>query len=233
MRYFEDRIQAGRLLSKELEGFKTKNTVVVSLSEGGVVVGAEIAKKLHASLFMISTENISLPGEPKAVATLSSSGTFTYNSEYSPGELEEINMDYHTLIEQNRLEAFHKLNRIASEQGTIPKTMLKGHVVILVSDGFKNALSLDVAADFFKPVRTQRMIVAVPVASVPAVDRMHLLAYEIHCLGVIEDYMNTDHYYKNNNLPEHQKLVEMMDEVVLNWENPTDPELTSISEQKN
>lgn len=220
MRYFKDREQAGKLLADKLSHLKTKNSVVVSLSDGGIVVGAEIAKNLHTSLFKLSSENVTVPGEPKPVATLSSAGTFTYNRDYSSGELEGISMDYHNVIEQNRMEAFHKLNRISEKEGTIPKKLLKGHVVILVSDGFRNALSLDVAADFLKPVTLDRLVVATPIASVPAVDRMHLLADEIQCLGVIEDYMETGHYYENNELPTHEKIVEMIDRVVLDWDVP-------------
>lgn len=224
MRYFKDREQAGKLLADRLSHLKAKNSVVVSLSDGGIVVGAEIAKDLHTSLFKLSSENITVPGESKPVATLSSAGTFTYNREYSPGELEGIGMDYHNVIEQNRMEAFHKLNRISDKEGIVPKRLLKGHVVILVSDGFKNALSLDVAADFLKPVKLTHLVVATPIASVPAVDRMHLLADEIHCLGVIEDYMETDHYYESNNLPSHEKIVEMIDRVVLDWDVPDSPQ---------
>jgi putative phosphoribosyl transferase len=221
MRYFNDRSEAGKILAQKLTEYKAKSCSVVCLSEGGVLVGYEIAKCLHASLFKLNLENVLLPGEPKPVGTLSSEGTFTYNSEYSKVELEGINMDYHSLIEQNRYDAFQKLNRGSQKQGHIPKKMLKGHVVIFVSDGLKGPLELDVAADFIKPVEVDRLLVAVPIASVPAVDRMHLLADEIHCLGVIEDYMNTDHYYEKNDLPRHQEIIEMMEKVVLKWDNST------------
>jgi len=98
MRYFHDRNEAGKLLAEKLAEYKAKNCSVVCLSAGGVLVGYEIAKCLHASLFKLNLESVSLPGEPKPVGTLSSEGTFTYNSEYSKVELEGINMDYHNLI---------------------------------------------------------------------------------------------------------------------------------------
>lgn len=221
MRYFKDRTQAGKLIADKVSHYANKNCAVVCLSEGGVVVGYEIAKKVHASLFILSMESISLPGEPEPVATLSSAGTFTYNNTYSTGELEAINADYHSLVEQERLQAFQKLNRVAKDEGTIPKTLLKGHYVFIVSDGFRNALSLDVAADFFKPVKVGRLIVVSPIASIPAVDRMHLLADEIQCLGVLEDYMATDHYYENNELPSRRQMLDMVEQISLKWDNPS------------
>lgn len=217
MRYFANRQEAGKLIAQKLARYNKENCVVVSLSEGGVVIGAEIAKALHTALFLLVTEDVSLPGEEKPLATMSTAGTFTYNNEYSTGELEALNTDYRTVIEQKRMMAFQKLNRVDGGEGEIPKKLLKNHTVIIVSDGFRNGLSLDVSADFLKPIKTKRIIVATPVASVEAVDKMHLLADEICCLATIEDFMDTDHYYQDNKLPEHKKIVDTMKNIILNW----------------
>ena len=217
MRYFDDRQAAGKLIADELAGHDRENCVVVSLSEGGVVVGIEIAKRLHTSLFLLVMEDVQLPGEQKPIATMSSAGTFTLNNEYSTGELEELSSDYRSVIDEKRILAFQKLNRIGGEETDIPKKLLKNHTVIIVSDGFKSGVSLDVAADFLKPIKTKRIIVATPVASVPAVDRMHLLGDEICCLNVVESYIETDHYYKNNQLPPHGDIIETMNNIILNW----------------
>lgn len=182
-----------------------------------MVIGTEIAKSLHTALFMLVTEDVELPGEQKPVATMSAAGTFTYNNEYSTGELEAINADYRSVIEQNRLAAFQKLNRIGDESTEIPNKLLKNHIVIIVSDGLRNGLSLDVAADFLKPIKTRKIIVATPVASVPAVDRMHLLADEIYCLDVVDNFIEVNHYYQDNQLPTHDQIVDTMKNIVLNW----------------
>lgn len=217
MRYFKNRQHAGKLIADKIKGYSKQNCVVVSLSDGGVVVGAEIAKRLHTSLFLLVMEDVELPGEQSPIATMSSAGTFTYNNEYSAGELEALNADYHSVIEEKRLMAFQKLNRIGGKETEIPKRMLKNHTVIIVSDGLRNGLSLDVAADFLKPIKTKKILVATPVASVPAVDKMHLLADEICCLSVVESYLETDHYYEDNSLPEHENIVETMQNIILSW----------------
>lgn len=217
MQYFKSRSEAGKLLAEKLAPHCKENTAVVALSEGGVVVGAEIAKKLHSSLYLLASEDIMLPREPAPVAIMSSAGTFTYNSGMSVGQLEEATEDYRSLIDQERFEAFQKLNRIIGKDGAIKKSLLKRHTVIFVSDGLNNALSLDVAADFIKPVDAKSIIVATPIATVQAVDRMHLLADEIFYLGIVDNYLSTDHYYEINDAPDHKTVVEIMQNIVLNW----------------
>jgi predicted phosphoribosyltransferase len=217
MHYFKNRTEAGKKLAKELSSCKTEQCAIVSLSEGGVLVGAEIAKVVHASLFLLMTEDVNLPGEKDPVAVMSSSGTFTYNDMFSTGQLEELQADYHQIIDQERLQTFQKLNRIVGKDGAIDKNLLKRHVVILVSDGLGSGISLAVAADFMKSINVKKIIIATPIASVKAVDKMHTLTDEIFCLGVTDNYMGTEHYYEDNDLPNHQTVVKLMENVVLKW----------------
>jgi putative phosphoribosyl transferase len=215
--YFKSRAEAGRKLAAKLKQFSRQNTVVIALSPGAVIVGAQIAMRIHASLMLIITENIYLPGEHEAIAAMSSVGTFTYNNTFSPGELEEMAGEYHQFIEQQRIEKLHKLNKLIGVDGEINKKFLHRHTVILVSDGLPSGFSLDIADAFLKTVRLDKLVVATPFASVPAVDRMHLLADEIVCLNVIADYMSTDHYYDDNTIPSLDKLFVVIRNISVNW----------------
>jgi predicted phosphoribosyltransferase len=217
VRYFKNRTQAGRLLAEKIIPEANENYTVVALSEGGVLVGAEIAKKIHSRLYILTSKDITMPREIDPLAAMSSEGTFTYNSSLSAGQLEELTSDYRTVIDQERLKTFQELNRIVSNDGVIDRDTLKDQVVILASDGLKNGLSLDVAADYLKPIKCKKIIVTVPIANVSAIDRMHLLADQIYCLGAVENYFSTDHYYEENVIPDHKTVVEIMKNIVLNW----------------
>lgn len=215
--YFKDRHQAGQQLAAKLADFRYENTAVIALSDGGVIVAAEIAKALHCVLTMLLTEEIKLPGETNAVAVVNQDGGFTYNNMYSAGQIEGFAAEYHTYLEQEKEKKFHAINRLLGDGGLIRKDLLYGRNIILVSDGLQNGLSLDAAMDFLKPVRIEKLIVATPLASVPAVDRMHLMADQIVCLNVVENLMDTSHYYENNILPSRETLIETIEKIVLNW----------------
>ena len=52
--YFASRLQAGRMLANQLdENIATRNCAVVALSDGGVMVGAQIAMQLHCVLTLL------------------------------------------------------------------------------------------------------------------------------------------------------------------------------------
>lgn len=216
--YFHDRHEAGKLLADKLTPkYRYENCAVVALSDGGVIVAAEIAKQLHCVLTMLLTEEVKLPGETKPIAVVNQDGGFTYNNMFSAGQLEGFTADYHTYIEQEKTKKFHAINRLLGEGGLIRRDLLYGRNVILVSDGLNSGISLDAASDFLKPIKIERLIIATPLATVPAVDRMHILADEIVCLSVVENYMNTNHYYQDNSLPTHDTIIKTIETIVVNW----------------
>ena len=216
--YFKSRAEAGQLLAKQIaKKYKGQKCAVVALSDGAVMVGAQIAMELHSVLMMLLTDAIQLPHEDTAIAGITGDGSFTYNTFYSPGEIEDFVSEYRSFIEQEKMHKMQEMHRMEGRGGLVKKSLLQGHVVILVSDGLSNGFSLDLAAEFLKPIKTKRLVVATPLASVPAVDRMHILADEIVCLSVIEDYMGTDHYYEKQDVPPHELAVKTVEQIVSHW----------------
>lgn len=219
MHYFPNRKVAGDLLAAQLEPrYRYEDCAVVALGDGSVLVGAEVAMRLHCVLTMLLTAPIKLLGESQEVAAIDQQGIVTYNDDlYSVSELEEVKAENFNYIEQQKLERIFEMNRLLGDGGLISADLLRERNVILVSDGLSSGLSLAAAVDFLKPVRTKRLVVATPIASVPAVDKMHILADEIVCLNVLEDMFPVDHYYEDNKLPEHEKIVRIIEEIILHW----------------
>ncbi len=64
----------------------------------------------------------------------------------------------------------------------------------------------------------ERLVVATPIASVMAIDRMHLLGDDIYCLSVLPNYIATDHYYDENDIPAGDDLRILMRDISLSWQ---------------
>jgi predicted phosphoribosyltransferase len=216
--YFESRAHAGQILAEQLfEKYRYENCVVVALSDGAVQVGEQVAGALHCLLTLLLIEDIQIPGESLSFGGVSQSGGFTYNGSFSSGEIEEYTSEFHGYLEEQKREAFQKINRLLGEGGVIDHAMLRDHIVILVADGVDSNAAMDVAIDFLKPIHIQRLVIATPVASIPAVDKLHMLADELHILDVKENYMGTNHYYEVNDIPSHEDTIAKINQIVLNW----------------
>src|SRR5256885_10657114 len=116
--YFQSRVEAGQKLAEQIvKKYAGTPCAVVGLSDGGVMVGAQIAIRLHCVLTMLLSEAIELPREPEAVAGISQDGTFSYNSAYSPGELEDLLSEYHNFIEQEKMQRIQDMHRLVGHGG--------------------------------------------------------------------------------------------------------------------
>jgi predicted phosphoribosyltransferase len=205
------------LASKMLTKYRYENCIVLAMSDGGAMVGAQIAMALHCPMELLVSEEIELPMEPDALGGIAQDGSFAFNPYYSPGVIDEFVSEYFQYIEQEKMLKLQEMHRKIGEGITLKKSLLKGRNVIIVNDGMKSGFTLDIAAQFLKPISTERMIVAVPVASVKAVDRMHVAADELYVLSVVEDYIGTEHYYDKEDVPDHQAVVDTVEKIILNW----------------
>ena len=216
--YFENRGQAGQILATELlDKYRYEDCIVVALSDGSVVVGEQIAISLHCLLTMLLVEEIDVPGENLNFGSVTQDGSFTYNSDFSSGEIDEYTSEYHGYLDEQKRLAFEKLNRLLGDGGIVDREMLRDRVVILVADGLDSESFLDSAAEYLKPVRVKRLVVATPIATVQVVDKLHIMADELHVLDVKINYMGTDHYYDQNDIPSHEDTITTINRIVLNW----------------
>ena len=216
--YFASRMQAGRMLAVQLvKKYRYENCAVVALNDGGVMIGAQIASQLHCVLMLLLTNEIKLPMEPDAIAGITPSGGMAYNHRYSSGEIEELVGEYYGLIEQEKMTSMHELNRLVGQGGVMQKELLKAHNVIVVSDGLKTGFPLDLVAEYLKPIAIEKLIVATPLASVQAVDRMHIVADDIYCLSVVEEFISTDHYYDTQDVPDHETAIKTIKHIISDW----------------
>lgn len=216
--YFESRGQAGLILAQQLyEHYRYENCAVVTVSDGSVLVGEQVAATLHCVLTLLLSEDIPIPGEGLAIGAVSQSGDFTENSSFTEGQVDGYTSEFHGYFEEQKRQAFGKINRLIGDGGTIDRDLLRDHTIIVVADYLSDVTELDVVLDFIKPIRIDKLVVATPLATVPVVDRIHVMADEVHILDVKENFLGVNHYYNNNDIPPREDTVRRISEIIMKW----------------
>ncbi len=212
--YFHDRFQAGKLLEKELDQkYRYEDCIGIALNEGSVLVGVEICKSLHCLINLLLIEEIYLPNEPEIVGALTIDDKFSLSKNFSSDFLDE-NREF---IEEEKIKTISKINAIHNLGNVLNKKNIMGRNVILISDGLKSTLPLEVAYEYLKPLKINKLVIATAIATVDVVDWMHMYADEVHCLDVIEGVLELNHYYKVNTIPNRRKIVDLVNNIILNW----------------
>ena len=215
--YFKSRAEAGVKLANELMPlYRYENTVVVALSEAGVAVGYQIAVNLHAALRRLLMTTIHIDDESIDYATVMPGGVIAVNPALSDSEQQYYYGEYAGWLEERIREGILNIDRQMGPEEISPEN-LRGYNVILTDDGVDNPTKLQAALTWLKPARVDKVILAAPIISVPALDVAHVIFDELHVLGVAANYLATDHYYDEDDKPDDQMARQMIQVTINNW----------------
>lgn len=196
--------------------YRYENTVVVALSEAGLAVGYQIAVNLHTALRRLLMKTIHIDDESIDYATVMPGGVVAINPSLSESEQSYYYGEYAGWLEEQIREGILSIDRLMGTDEVSPENM-RGYNVILTDDGINNPTKLEAALTWLKPARVDKVILACPVISVPALDRAHILCDELHILGVAANYISTEHYYDEDDAPDSELARRMIDVTISNW----------------
>lgn len=177
---FRDRVDAGRKLAAELQQYRdAKDTMVIALPRGGVVVGVEVAKALSLPLDIVVPRKISAPGNPEyAIGAITESGNPTWDRQAV--SLTDASEEYLAkAVVKERAEA---QRRLTTYRGNRPSRDVKGKTVLLVDDGIATGATMRAAITTLRAEGAQRIILAVPVAATDSIATLQSEVDEIVCL---------------------------------------------------
>ncbi len=178
---FENRAQAGRLLATELSNYVGRGDVLVlALPRGGVPVGYEVARALGAPLDVLVVRKLGVPGyEELAMGALATGGAcvldreLIHNLRIPRALIDEV-------VAQERRELARRDREYRDDR---PAARVSGRCVILVDDGLATGSTMRAAVAAVRRLGAGRVVVAVPVASPEARERLRREADEVVCVA--------------------------------------------------
>ena len=187
---FEDRTDAGRQLARALISYRGRDPVVYALPRGGVVVGAEIACALDATLDLVITRKVGHPMAPEyAIAAVSEDGDTVTN----PTEIASVDRRwFQQQVSIQQREAQRRRQLYMRDRKPVSG---RNKVAIIVDDGVATGLTMFAAIEEVRRRGPCRIVVAVPVAPPDTVRKLKLLADEVVVLYSPEEFMSIGSFY--------------------------------------
>jgi putative phosphoribosyl transferase len=178
---FHDRRDAGRRLARELSRLDLERPVVVALPRGGVPVGAEVARALHAPLEILAVRKLGAPGNPElGVGAVAEDETGVLDPETAA----RLGMTQTMLDETLAREARELRRRVERYRDGRPALDVAGRTVVVVDDGLATGLTDLAAVRAVRKRGAREIVVAVPVGSDQAVALLEREADRVVCLAV-------------------------------------------------
>jgi predicted phosphoribosyltransferase len=192
---FRDRVEAGRLLARELGAYADDpHVLVLALPRGGVPVAFEVARELGAPLDVFVVRKLGVPGhEEFAMGAIAIGGVRLVDEdivrelEISPAEVEAV-LD----TEQRELE-----RRALLYRGDRPPPDIAGRTVILVDDGLATGATMRVAVAALRQEHPGRIVVAVPIAPPETCVALRRVADDVVCAVAPDRFYAVGLWYEN------------------------------------
>jgi len=166
---FRDREEAGRLLGTALKDLRGAETIVLGIPRGGVVVAKEIAAALNAGLDIVLSRKLGAPRNPElAIGAISEDGKVFLDG----GIASHTGAGEEYIEEETKRQALEIERRAAAFRKVLPKAVLKGKTVIISDDGLATGATMQASCWAARREKPAKLIVAVPVASGEAVERI-------------------------------------------------------------
>lgn len=177
---FRDRSEAGELLAKRLvDELPNRDLVVVALPRGGVEVAAPISRRLNAPLEILVVRKLGAPHQPElAIGAIASGGFIFLNQEI----VDALGVTAEQIVKIREAEAAELKRREALFLNGRQRQSLADRRVLLVDDGIATGATIEVALRAIKAAQPRSINIAVPVAALSAVERLHRHVDHIYAL---------------------------------------------------
>jgi putative phosphoribosyl transferase len=208
---FKDRHDAGQRLAQKLVHHKgAKDTIVIALPRGGVVVGYDISLALRLPLDVFITRKLGMPLNPElAMGALAETGYRHMNTDviqhYRVSQ-EEVEAE----ISRQRSEIDRRIQRY---RGGRALPSLKGQTIILVDDGIATGATFYASLGAILKEEMTRVVAAVPVAPPQVATELKELVAELVVLHTSEWFFGIGQFYERFSQVEDEEVIACLDKV--------------------
>lgn len=200
--YFTDRTEAALQLLPLVKKYKGPNTVVLAVPRGGVPIGCILAKSLEAPLDLLMSKKIGAPYDPEfAIGAVSLGGELLE-------ETEGISQQY---IEKEIVAIRKKLQeRYRSFWGDRKPLSLHEKTVLITDDGIATGRTILAAIPILKKQAPKALVVAVPVCSVQARERLLPEVNELLSCYYPDPFIGVGRFYTNFGQVEDEEVITLL-----------------------
>lgn len=192
---FEDRLDAGWHLAQRLQEFANRNDVLVlALPRGGVPVGFEVSRALHAPLDIFAVRKLGVPGyEEFAMGAIASGGFHLLN----PAVVNGLNISTEQIESVLNRESRELKRREDIYRGNRTPLDVCGKTTIVVDDGLATGSTMRVAVLSLRQRNPGRIVVAVPVSALSPCRDLEKEADAVVCLYTPFNFHAVGQWYRN------------------------------------
>lgn len=205
---FRDRRDAGRQLADALRPLRLPDPVVLALPRGGVPVGYEVARALHAPLDVLLVRKIGAPGHPEYGIGAVVDGS--QPSRILDEEAMKIVRPSAHYVKAETARQVAEIERRRALYGGDRAVPTEGRTIILVDDGMATGGTAQVALKALRNAAPTVIVLAIPAAPRAIVEKLGHEADRIICLHAPDEFLAVGLCYENFDQTQDQEVIDLL-----------------------
>jgi putative phosphoribosyl transferase len=204
--YFTDRYDAAMQLVTKLEKYKGQDGVILAVPRGGVPLGYYLAKYLDFTLELLMTKKIGHPLNPEyAIGAVGLEGSII---EVTGDDIPEEYIEYETARIRRLLAKRYK-----DFMGEKKPASIRGKTVIIVDDGIATGRTILATLQMLRSEQPRTLVVAVPVASREAAERIRKEVDDFICLYTPSPFYGVGRFYRDFSQVDDNEVMMLLKEL--------------------
>lgn len=205
---FKDRKDAGEKLAALLTEYKnSKDTIILGLPRGGVVVAYAISQSLNVPLDITCPRKIGAPFNPElAIGAVTETGSPIFNWSL----IEQMGVRENYIQHEVESETKRAQHRLQIYRKDLPPRNLKDKTVILVDDGLATGATMKAAIKSVKNEHAKTIVVAIPVSPIDTLAEIKQLADNVFCIDSPPFFQAVGQFYEHFNQTDDEEVLKLL-----------------------
>lgn len=207
---YRDRNHAGEVLASRLTDYSGEDVCVLGLPRGGVVVAAEVARRLFAPLDVLVVRKLGVPGQPEFAFGAIGQGNVEVYDEDLIQKLGLGKEEIERVLELERRELQRRLDHYRKGQEPLK---VEGRTVIVVDDGIATGSTAQAAVQTLRAMKPRKIILAAPVSAPDSLRVLDRLVHVLVCPNKPTNLNAVGTWYESFGETSDQEVIELMQEL--------------------
>ncbi len=217
--FYPNKQALGDQLAEKLTQYKNTDSIIFCLKKSSLLSCIELAAHLHAYIYILQYSEIADPFDiTRNLGAITQKGDFVLNPEISRGEYEYIAMDFMSIIEERKRDAFSKINAEPDPNPNFDPKAFNNRNILLFADILKTQFQIQIAINILKSYQPAVIAGACGNITSDISDKFNIETDGVTYMDILPNTtFDDDHYFDQPDLYTEEQKISMANNISLYW----------------
>ena len=217
--FYPNKQALGDQLAEKLTQYKNTDSIIFCLKKSSLLSCIELAAHLHAYIYILQYSEIADPFDiTRNLGAITQKGDFVLNPEISRGEYEYIAMDFMSIIEERKRDAFSKINAQPDPNPNFDPRAFNNRNILLFADILKTQFQIQIAINILKSYQPAVITGACGNITSDISDKFNIDTDGVTYMDILPNTtFDDDHYFDQPDLYTDEQKISMANNISLYW----------------